>query len=202
MSTYDLTTLAQVREHQQRTDTTNTTQDALITDLITVASEMIMEYTQREFAPSTGSTEETRIYRYDGRGILSLAPDDARTVTSVRIDTDTDNPTTLDASEYRLWPTRSKHGVYSHLHITGYGIQTSDGSTPNYRVMEVTGTFGWGSVPSPVERACILLVMEILRRTSDWKNNDLDGFTPGGGVAIPLHVRTMLSPYKRPSSGL
>jgi hypothetical protein len=50
MASQDLTTLAQVREHQQQTDASNTSQDGVITDLITVASDMIMRYCQREFA--------------------------------------------------------------------------------------------------------------------------------------------------------
>jgi hypothetical protein len=201
MAAQDLTTLAEVREHQQRTDSSNTTQDSLIGDLITVASDMIMEYTQREFAPQSNSTART--YRYDGRGVLNLAPDDARTVTQVRIDTDGDSPATLDSTQYKLWPTRSKHAVYSHLHLIGVpGRAVTTEAHPVYREVEVTGTWGWGSVPEPVERACILLVMDLLSRTSNWKNSDVDSLAPSGtGVAIPLHVRTILSPYKRPSVG-
>lgn len=201
MAAQDLTTLAEVREHQQRTDASNTTQDGLVGDLITVASDMIMEYTQREFAPQSASTART--YRYDGRGVLNLAPDDARTVTQVRIDTDTDSPTTLDSTQYKLHPTRSKHGVYSHLHLLGIpGIALTTQAHPVYREVEVTGTWGWGTIPEPVERACILLVMDLLSRTSNWKNADMDSLMPGGsGVAIPLHVRTILSPYKRHSAG-
>lgn len=206
MASQDLTTLAQVREHQQRTDATNTTQDALVGDLITVASDLIMEHTQREFAPTSGSgsTPVARTYRYDGRGMLNLAPDDARTVTQVRIDTDTSTPTTLEAgTQYKLWPTRSKHAIYSHLHLVGIGVASNytDG-VPSYREVEVTGTWGWATVPTPVERACILLVMELLSRTSNWKNMDVDSLMPSGaGPVIPLHVRTMLAPYKRHTAG-
>jgi hypothetical protein len=203
MASQDLTTLAQVREHQQRTDSTNTTQDALIGDLITVASDLIMEYTQREFAPTSTSTART--YRYDGRGVLNLAPDDARSVTLVRIDTDTTSPTTLEAdTQYKLWPTRSKHAVYSHLHLIGIDVpNVTTRSGPSYREVEVTGTWGWSAIPTPVERACIMLVMELLSRTSNWKNADMDALMPGGsGPVIPLHVRTMLAPYKRHSVGM
>lgn len=205
MASQDLTTLAQVREHQQRTDSSNTTQDSLIGDLITVASDMIMSHTQREFAPTSGSgsTPVARTYRYDGRGMLNLAPDDARTVTQVRIDTDTSTPTTLEAgTQYKLWPTRSKHEIYSHLHLIGIGGGSTITDYPSYREVEVTGTWGWTTVPTPVERACILLVMDLLSRTSNWKNSEMDALMPSGSsVAIPLHVRTILSPYKRHSAG-
>ena len=204
MATQDLTTLAQVREHQQQTDATNTSQDGVISDLITVASDLIIRYCQREFAPNGGSTPSARFYRYDGNGVLTLAPDDARSVTQVRIDTDTTSPTTLTAdTDYKLWPTRARDGVYTHLHL--YGFTTAPAVTsaaPSYREVEVTGTWGWASVPVAVERACIILTLELLSRTSSFRAGDFDDLgSPMGGAAIPLHVRTMLSSYRRRSVG-
>lgn len=196
MASQDLATLEEVRRHRQLTDTTNTTQDDLINELITVASDMIMRYTQREFAPTTAS--EARTYRYDGRGVVNLAPDDLRSVTQIRIDTDTDSPTTLTSTQYKLHPTRAKDGVYSMVHLIN--IQNARVTTevhPVYREVEITGAWGWSSIPAPVKRACIMLVVELLSRTSDWKNNDMDTFQGTGGVAMPLHVRTMLTPYRR-----
>lgn len=201
MASQDLTTLEAVRAHQQRTDTTNTTQDDLISDMITVASDLIMGYTQREFAPTT--TAAARKYRYDGRGVINLAPDDLRTVTTIQIDTDTTSPTTLDSTQYKLWPTRTKHGVYSHVYLIGINNPTQTTQTwPMYRQVTITGNWGWSSIPTPVERACILLVMDLLSRTSDWKNTDFEGLSAAGSfVAMPLHVRTMLAQYKRHSAG-
>lgn len=196
----DLTTLARVREHQQRTDTTNTTQDDILESLITTASRMIENYTQREFI-TAGSTPSTRSFRYDGRGILNLAPYDARTVTSVTIDTDiTDGETDLTSDEWRLWPIPAKDGVYSHLHIIGYGAR-GKADYPTWRKVDVTGTWGWASVPDVVERAAIMLTLELLSRTSSWHNDD--GFSaPQGATAMPLHIRMMLAPYKRYSVGV
>jgi hypothetical protein len=201
MASQDLTTLEAVRRHQQRTDTTNTTQDDLVNDMITVASDLIMGFTQREFAPTT--TAAARKYRYDGHGVLNLAPDDLRSVTSIQIDTDTSSPTTLDSTQYKLWPTRTKHGVYSHIHLVGITVPSVTTQTyPVYRQVTVTGNWGWSSIPDAVERACILLVMDLLSRTSDWRNADFDGLGSSGvSAALPLHVKTMLAQYRRHSAG-
>jgi hypothetical protein len=205
MAAGDLTTLAAVQEHRQKLDTTNTTQDAIIESLITVASGLITNYTQREFIEhsGSGSTPTARTYRYEGRGVLPLGQDDAQSVTLVRIDTDTDNPITLDESQYKLWPTRRRDGVITALHLLGVpGWRHTVQRHPLYREVEVTGVWGWPSVPVQVERACILLVMDLLSRTSSWRNNDMDDLMPSpGGAAIPLHVRTMLAPYRRRALG-
>lgn len=205
MADQDLTTLAAVQRHRQMLDDTNTTQDDLIEDLITVASDMILDYTQREFAPQsgTGGTPVTRTYRYEGRGVLPLAGDDARTVTEVQIDTDSDTPTVLESTQYKLWPTRAKDGVYTALHLIDLPVARTTEGHPVYREVEVTGTWGWPEVPSKVERACILLVMDLLSRTSSFRNSSMDDMLPApGGAAMPLHVRTMLSSYRRRSLGV
>jgi len=206
MAATDLTTLAAVQEHRQVFDTANTTQNALIESLITVASDMIIDYTQREFLPQsgTGGTPIARLYRYEGRGVLPLGQDDARTVTQVRIDTDTDSPTTLASTQYKTWPTRQRDGVITALHLINIpGDAKTAQAWPVYREVEVTGTWGWPSVPEKVERACILLVMDLLSRTSSWRNSDMDDLMPSpGGSAMPLHVRTMLSSYRRRSLGV
>jgi hypothetical protein len=206
MAAGDLTTLAAVQEHRQKLDTSNTTQDAIIESLITVASGLITNYTQREFIEhsGSGSTPTARTYRYEGRGVLPLGQDDAQSVTQVRIDTDTDNPTTLEDTQYKLWPTRRRDGVVTALHLVNIPVaQHTVQAWPIYREVEVTGTWGWPSVPVQVERACILLVMDLLSRTSSWRNNDMDDLMPSpGGTAIPLHVRTMLAPYRRRSLGV
>ena len=62
------------------------------------------------------------------------------------------------------------------------------------------GYVGWASVPDVVERAAIMLTLELLSRTSSWHNDD--GFSaPQGATAMPLHIRMMLAPYKRYSVG-
>lgn len=200
----DLTTLADVRLHQQRTDTGNTTQDAIISALISTASYMVQDFLQRRFdVAGTAGTPVSRLFRYDGRGVLNLAPFDLQSVSSVVVDSDTDSPTTLTSDEYRLWPIPSEWGVYSHLHLVGISNERGVADYPMYREVEVSGVWGWSAVPDVVERATIMLTLELLSRTSSWKNDAFDALsTSGGGVSIPLHLRMMLAPYRRHSSGV
>lgn len=200
----DLTTLEDVRLHQQRTDSGNTTQDAILSALIVTASAMVEDWTQRRFTEGGSvATPVARLFRYDGQGVLNLAPFDLQSLSGVTIDSDTDTPTDLTDDQYKLWPIPAEHGVYSHLHLRGLPVARGFSGSPEYREVEVSGVWGWDAVPDPVERATIMLVLELLSRTSSWKNDAFDALSSaGGGVSIPLHIRMMLAPYKRHTSGV
>lgn len=192
-----LTTLEKVRAHQQKMDPTNTAQDSLIEDMIPVASDLIERYCQREFT-NAGTVAAARVYRYEGRGVLNLAPDDLRSLTQIRIDTDTDDPTTLTSSQYRLWPTRAKDGVYTHVHL----VLGGSSAWPGYRDVEVTGLWGWTAVPDVVARAAVMMTMELVNRTSSFRAGQEFDLGQPVGPMIPLHIRSMLSSYKRYSAGM
>lgn len=196
-----LCTLEDVRSAQQRNDLSITQSDDLVESMIDTASALITTFTQREFI--AGSVEESRLFRYDGRGIVDLAPFDLRTVESVTVCADTDSPLELDASRYRLWPIPSVHGVYTTIHLIGVpGGVRSVQTWPEYDVVEVAGLWGFATVPILVTRAAILLTMDLISRTSAWKNTELDSLGPDvAPVAMPLHVRTMLSGIRRYSAG-
>src|SRR5690606_12280198 len=117
--------------------------------------------------------------------------------------TDTDNPVTLEeGTHYKLSPTRRRDGVITGIHFLVVTVpQRTTQDYPVYREVDVTGTWGWPSVPEKVERACILLVMDLLSRTSSWRGED-DLLPAPGGTAMPLHVRTMLASYRRRSLGV
>src|SRR6266480_3540477 len=111
----DLTTLDAVRSFLQK-PTPDTNQDEIISSLITRASEAIMHYCEREFAPTTPS--EARTFEYDGRCLfLDLAPFDLRAVASVKDVTDPNNTVTLETSKYRLWPHPARDGAYQALRL-------------------------------------------------------------------------------------
>jgi hypothetical protein len=163
LATNALTTVERVKEQGSGIRSTDPTQDEAIRFCINSASLRMMEYSGREFKSSAvGSTLRTFQITPGGRGYdeVSFGPYDAQTITVVTIDTQLGQTgVTLSAtSQYQPIPVQQWHGVYTGLHIlslaTGYvplGIR---------RVVNVTGTWGWPSVPSDVEHACIETVLE------------------------------------------
>lgn len=201
MAAGDLTTLASVREFLRISDSSQTDMDAALTTMIGQASKAIHHHTGREFAPlSTAS--QARIFEYYGGGVLFLTPYDAKTVTSVQIDTDSDSPTTLvEDSDYFLKPRGAFQGVYTHIELRGYEpaakSSTAAFASKPWREVTVTGTWGFASVPSDVAVACNMLVAFWYRNHSAPAGRDLandgDRFGP---VNMPTGVMQLLAPYR------
>lgn len=193
MAAEDLTTLSAVREFLQK-QAVDTEQDDVIASLITRASNLIMRYTEREFAPAT--TSDTRVFDYEGRGWLDLAPYDLRSVSSIQIDTDTSSPTTLTSgTDYRLWPRPAVDGTYLALRLDTPGVY-SEWPT---RELSITGDWGFASVPSDVAHACIVTVSIWLRRdvAAFAANMNLDEARVERPEVLPSAVKAGLDHYKR-----
>lgn len=199
MASNDLTTLASYREYSAVSGAAATALEDRIESIITVASEAIMQFCQQEFAPVTASA--ARQFEYRGGGVLSLAPYSLRSVTSVAIDTDTDGPTTLAATQYRLAPIPARNGVYTTLHMIGIGVQPALAeSSPRLRVVTVTGAWGYATIPGPVREACNMAVGYILRTMSQHQGDEFDGGSAGWGgsaVLLPGNAKRLLAPYRR-----
>jgi hypothetical protein len=198
----DLVTSAQVREHLTIA-TAQTGRDALIAELISRASIMIMEFAEREFF-ADGSLGSTRTFVYEGGGFLSFAPFDLRTLSSIVIDTDGTSPadTTLTADQYRLEPRQRRHGVYTGVELRGLS-PVSMNSAVDYRPsreLEVTGTWGFSSVPEDVQEATILTVMHLFRHYGQAYPAD-GGFevdlSSDGRRSMPFAAVEILRRYRR-----
>lgn len=203
LSTYQLTSLESFREHAQISDAADTAQDALIETLIDSVSHHIMIYANREFVPP-GTAQVSRQFRYNGRGVLDLAPYDVRTISQVRIDTDTSSPTIISSDQYRAAPITSPDGVYTHLHLRGVRVPlTTTEDYPTYRVVEVTGMWGFAAVPKNVELAANITIQYILRTTSQFMSDEFEQTAglAGARIAIPGAARDLLSPYRRRAVG-
>lgn len=196
MAAQDLTTLSAVRSFLQK-PTADTNQDTIIQSLITRASDAIMRYTQREFAPTASAT--ARNFLSDERGYVSLAPYDLRSVSQVRMDTDTSSPVTLTTDEYRLRPVPAPLSVYTYLLLN----PTSGHPSTRFaqRTIEITGNWGFSAVPEDVAHAAILTV-------AAWLRDEVSAFTSAypqeeGAVpsspesSIPQGARAVLMPFMR-----
>jgi hypothetical protein len=199
VSAQDLTTLAAVREHLQITDEDDTDSDDLISSLITAASDAVINYTQRRFAPS--ETAATKSFAYLGRGVVSIAPFVLRTVTSVVVDP-SDQNRTLTADEYELRPLGTVDGVFTTLRLKGVSI--SDNPLAAYQrdlEVRITGNWGYSAVPDAVERAAILTVAAMFAQSAI-RGSFFEQDAPSmNSPALPGMARALLSPYRVHSQG-
>jgi hypothetical protein len=193
-----LCTVADVREFLQKPDG-DTEQDGVISALISRASAAIQRYCDREFITTTsGST--LRTFETDiglTGGFLSLSPYDLQSVSLIRMDTDL-TPFTLSTDEYRLYPINKPDGVYTSIRLQPLSFSTGRVMWP-LRQVQVTGTWGWPSVPVDVQHACLVTV-------SIWLKRDVQAFSRVFNVdegrlerpdALPAAAVAALEPFRR-----
>jgi hypothetical protein len=192
MAAQDLCTLADVRASLE-IPVADTSRDALIATLITAASDAIMNETDREFAPVTASA--TRRIKVDGL-TFDLAPYDLRTVTTMTLNPEGASPTVLAAAtDYQLQPIGAPSGTYTSVKLSGFLASLYAGPslyTFGYALIDIAGAWGFASVPTDVNRACVVTVGSWLRKDV---SSLLAGseFDVGGGIA-PAFPTTMEIP--------
>lgn len=176
-----------------------TQNDPILGALITRASVAIMREVERQFAPTeTGVAHRFEVGADYGATLLSLAPYDLRTVTSVKLDTDLASPYTLSTSEYRLGPRPNRDGVYTWIRLRPQNNGTAQWF-PDVREVEITGNWGFSSVPEDVRHACVVTA-------ADWFRRDVAAFgttfsTETGELEVPQSlpkgIMPVLDRYRR-----
>lgn len=126
----------------------------------------------------------------------------AGSITSIAVDTDGDGAfeTTLTESEFMGWPynnpTESKPWFEVHIH------PNADIRFPRYpRSVQVVGSFGWESVPKPIEEATGLLAAKLLKRAREAPFG-IAVFGTEGGMAMRIartdpDIMFLVRPYMR-----
>jgi hypothetical protein len=202
--TASLCTLADVRDELETPDNQRT-RDEKILGLIPPVSAQIMREYEREFAPVTASA--ARIYPWDpSQRVVDLAPNDLRSTTLVRLYPEEATPATLTLnSDYVLAPVGDPDGIYTSLRISGFVVARS---TTFYRFgfinVEVTGAWGWATIPPEVNRAAALTVAAQLRRDiASLGLTQITGDPPDSipdmptNYSIPPAARRLLAPFRR-----
>lgn len=204
MAAQDLCSLSDVRAALEIPGT-DTSRDSLISTLITAASDAIMAETEREFAPATSSA--TRRFKID-TWAMSLAPYDLRTVSSFVLHPESSSPLTLTATtDYQLEPVTTDTGTYTSVQFSAYLAALPSSQTAfafGYALCDITGAWGCATVPTDVNRACVVTVASWMRRdvSALIAASELD---IGGGIApafpttmeIPNAAKRLLFPYFR-----
>lgn len=153
----DYTNLATLKAHLRVGDTND---DTAMTLAITAASRAIDYECNRQFGSAYGS----RVFTYDpcmvldGRPalpIFDLASADELVVATDQDDSGSWSTPFINGTEYLLWPYNALADgrPWTHLLMTN----RSNYSLPWTQTgIQITGTFGWVSVPAVVTQACLI----------------------------------------------
>lgn len=194
----------------------------LIPEYITEASRAIMGHTRREFRTEIGTLQAnglydgigTRRFKVNGYridfGAWDLQANHADNSYTVALHPETTEPmilTSYASTGYTFQPVNPQHGVYTALQFSGYLVIVSQTLMAyNYALVDITGPWGWPSVPEDVNRACRLTVASWLTRTAPGASQY--GIPPGLATGamprgsdwdIPWAAKKLLGRYTRGS---
>ena len=153
-------TLADVKAALRITDTVD---DSLIENSINSASRMIDQYCNRYFY----STSAGEVRYFKANDAYNCWIDDCQTITEVR--TAQSNPITYN----QIWASTDFQTIPANTYANGaYQPITGLIAVYNYffptwqesNLVQVTGTWGWPSIPEPIKFACIIQASRLFKR--------------------------------------
>jgi hypothetical protein len=194
-------TLADVKAAARITDTID---DALLEIAIESSSRDIDAYTERVFY-STGATAVARVYI--PQDIYLVETDDIISVTTLKSDS-TGNGTfdvTWAASDYQLEPLNGRAGGIdtpaTRIRAIGdylWPVYEPRNVNSNQASVQVTGVFGFASIPSAIKQATILASLRAYKRYES--PTGVLGFSDIGVVRVGRldpDVERLVSPYRK-----
>jgi hypothetical protein len=194
-------TLADVKAAARITDTID---DGLLEIAIESSSRDIDAYTERVFY-STGATAVARVYI--PQDIYLVETDDIISVTTLKSDS-TGNGTfdvTWAASDYQLEPLNGRAGGIdtpaTRIRAIGdylWPVYEPRNVNSNQASVQVTGVFGFASIPSAIKQATILASLRAYKRYES--PTGVLGFSDMGVVRVGRldpDVERLVSPYRK-----
>lgn len=177
--------------------------DALLELAIESASREIDGYCERVFY----STSASRIYA--AQNIWVMDTDDLVSVSSVKTTSDGVNfNTTWAATDYQLEPLNNVSGglvtPYTRIRAVGnylFPVWAVGTSAAKLAAVQVTGLFGWASVPTAIRQATVILAMRIFKRLDaplGMITNDMGSMRVG---RFDPDVEALVAPYRKVSAG-
>ncbi len=204
-----LTSLEAVRQHLQK-DEDERALDPEIVSVLLATSKAFMAETGREFAPPvTGVTRRFRVKprRRNPRTcayLVDFGHFDLRTATAISLHPESSSPTVLTALEdYALVEDTNPDaaGVHTGLELAAAVSLASDvASRFGFAYLDITGNWGFPTVPIDVEELCKVQVAIHLRREVQafTKTYRLDAGFLERPESIASHVRQGLNRWSRP----
>ena len=179
--------------------------DSLLELSIESASREIDSYTERVFY-STGGTPVARVYI--PQDIYLVETDDIISVTTLKSDS-TGNGTfdvTWDTTDFQLEPLNGRAGGIdtpaTRIRAIGeylWPVYEPRNVNSNQASVQVTGVFGFATVPTAVRQACILSALRQYKRYES--PTGVLGFSDIGAVRVGTKldpdVERMIQPYRK-----
>jgi hypothetical protein len=199
-------------------DPTDNRDDAKYSAAIPAASLAVRNYAERDFGAPL--VTETRSYEYDGSGFLDI--DDATEITKVEFIIPRAANVELEEEQWYAAPARRDDSpVFYYLVLTTpLGINPHMGFTRNLDVLwnegrlpylsrtaQVTGTWGWPTVPDDVKLAVVWTIQDWTTKPSGegLTAESIEGYSRSWGnragasaaLAIPNRARDILANYQK-----
>lgn len=186
-------TLSQLKAVLRVTDTVD---DVLFESRIDEASRVIDDYCNRRFYADATAT--ARIYV--ANETTDVFVDDISTTTGLVVKTDSAGDgtyaTTLGATDFQLEPLNA---IARGVAVTKIAV-TASAQFPTTAApagVQVTAKWGWPSVPTPIQSACVILAGRLVKRGDSLLG--VAGFGDLGAItvrSIDPDVQRMLAPYR------
>lgn len=184
-------------ELKSRVKITSDTSDLEILGAVTAVSRWIEDHCERVFYRTTATRT------YPATGPYRMAVHDLVSLTSLKTDPDGDGTyeTTWTASDYQLlrgsMVLRPEEVPYTGIKAIGSYLFPENCATGRENLIEVTGVFGWSSVPDPVRQAAAVWATDLLKLST--MAFGIAGYGEYGAVRArpnPI-VDALLAPYRR-----
>lgn len=178
--------------------------DAELEDVVTAASRLIDNYCGRHFFQRTA---EARTFEVDEFDCLEFGPfNDVVSITTLKTDSNGDGTyeTTISAANYVLEPYNAavKGEPYTELELINAVTFPIPAASGRENLIQITGTWGWPSVPVEIKQACRLLVAEMAKLAD--APLGVAGYGEFGvfrvSSSIPPRARQMLEPFRHPAN--
>ena len=186
---------------------TDSLEDDLLELSIEAASREIDLYTERVFY-QTGSAGTPVARVYVPQDLYVVETDDIISVTTLKTDSNGDGTfdTTFDTSDFQLEPLNGLAGgidtPYTRIRAIGtylWPVYEPRNVDANQASVQVTGVFGFASVPTAVRQACILSALRQYKRYES--PTGVLGFSDLGAVRVGTKldpdVERMIQPYRK-----
>jgi hypothetical protein len=203
LNTNALCSLADVRSAMETPDS-DTSLDDVVTEYINEASELIIKTARRQFAPVQTATAYT--FKVSSKGRVVFLPYDLQSASQVMLHPEA-SQLVVDPTDYQLEPFTNSEGVYTALVLSPWLSRVSLRQLKfGNPWCQITGTWGWPTVPYPVKRACIVTVRTWVRKDAQKMAGSIGGEYYGGQelapempatYALPAAARKLLQPYVR-----